>query len=121
MAEFLGPLGIPTNSIITEVKSENTYQHAVLLAPIFHERGFKRILLVTSAMHMPRSIGVFRKQCPDVEFIPAPTDFRAVKQLPTPWYRKIPYFIPTPRNLLSFSEVAHEYLGIAYYKLRGWI
>jgi hypothetical protein len=38
-----------------------------------------------------------------------------------PWYRKMVSAIPTPLHLLHFSEVMHEYLGIAYYKLRGWM
>jgi uncharacterized SAM-binding protein YcdF (DUF218 family) len=121
MAEFLELLGIPKDAIVTEIKSEDTHQHGVYLAPLFREKGYKRILLVTSAMHMPRSVGVFRRLCPGIEFIPAPTDFHTVQRLPTPWYRHLVALIPTPRSLLDFCEVEHEYLGIAYYKLRGWM
>lgn len=121
MAEFLDLLGLPTNAVITEVKSENTYQHGVELSPVLKTRGFRRILLVTTAMHMPRSIGVFRQQCPAVEFIPAPTDFRITERIPAPWYRQLTNLIPTPSNLALFSEVMHEYLGIAYYRIRGWM
>jgi len=121
MAEFLALLGIPTNSIVTEIKSENTREHAKYLYPVLQQRGFKRVLLVTSAMHMPRSVGVFRHLCPGIEFIPAPTDFRTVQRLPMPWYRHLTALIPTPRSLLDFCEVEHEYLGIAYYRVRGWI
>ena len=121
MAEFLALLGIPTNSIVTEIKSENTREHAKYLYPVLQQRGFKRVLLVTSAMHMPRSVGVFRHLCPGIEFIPAPTDFRTVQRLPMPWYRHLVALIPTPRSLLDFCEVEHEYLGIAYYRVRGWI
>jgi uncharacterized SAM-binding protein YcdF (DUF218 family) len=122
MAELLQTLNVPQEVIILETKSENTHEHSQNLMPIFQQRGFKKILLVTSAMHMTRSIGVFKKQCPGIEFIPAPTDFRCTeKQTITPWYRKLVAAIPTPKNLLNFSEVMHEYLGIAYYKMRGWL
>jgi uncharacterized SAM-binding protein YcdF (DUF218 family) len=121
MAEFLEMLGIPKEAIITELKAEDTHQHGVYLGPLLRENGYKRVLLVTSAMHMPRSVGVFKKLCPGIEIIPAPTDFRAVDLLPMPWYRHIVEFIPTPANLLDFSDAMHEYLGIAYYKLRGWM
>jgi uncharacterized SAM-binding protein YcdF (DUF218 family) len=121
MAEFFKLLGIPKDSILTEIKSENTHQHAVHLAPMLEQRGFKRVLLVTSAMHMPRSVGVFKRECPGIEFIAAPTDFRVVERSPMPWYRHLTAFLPTPRSLLDFSEVMHEYLGIAYYRLRGWM
>jgi uncharacterized SAM-binding protein YcdF (DUF218 family) len=121
MAEFLEMLGIPKDAIITELKAEDTHQHGVYLGPLLREKGFKRVLLVTSAMHMPRSVGVFRHLCPSIEFVPAPTDFRTVELLPMPWYRHLVALIPTPRSLLDFSDVMHEYLGMAYYKVRGWI
>jgi uncharacterized SAM-binding protein YcdF (DUF218 family) len=121
MAELLEFLAVPKDAIITETKAENTHQHGVNLLPLLRERGFKRILLVTSAMHMPRSMGVFRKSCPGIEFISAPTDFHAPDRLPGAWHRELTALFPTPRNLCEFSEVMHEYLGLWYYRLRGWI
>ena len=82
MAELLRLLGIPASAIATEIKSENTHDHAVNLCPLLQERQMHRVLLVTSAMHMPRSVGVFRRLCPAIEFVPAPTDFRVPFGLP---------------------------------------
>jgi uncharacterized SAM-binding protein YcdF (DUF218 family) len=121
MAEFLQDLGIPKDSIVTESKAEDTHQHATNLLPVFQKSGFKRVLLVTSAMHMPRSIGTFRRLCPGIEFIAAPTDFRVTEPIPAPWYHQLAVIIPTPRHLLDFCEVSHEYLGMAYYRIRGWM
>ena len=121
MAELLEMLDVPKDAIITEEKSGNTREHARNLYPVLQEKGFKRVLLVTSAMHMPRSVGVFRRLCPGIEFIPAPTDFRVTEGIPKPWYSKATALIPTPKNLSDFSEAMHEYLGVAYYKLRGWM
>ena len=121
MAELLETLGVPKQAIITETKSGNTHEHAKNLYPVFQERGFTNVLLVTSAMHMPRSIGAFRRLCPGIEFIAAPTDFRVTEGIPKPWYSKATALIPTPKNLSDFSEAMHEYLGLAYYKLRGWM
>jgi uncharacterized SAM-binding protein YcdF (DUF218 family) len=59
-------------------------------------------------MHMPRAVGVFKKLCPSIEFIPAPTDFRTVELLPMPWYHHLVELVPTPRSLLNFSDVMHE-------------
>jgi uncharacterized SAM-binding protein YcdF (DUF218 family) len=120
MAEFLEMQGIPKSVVLTETNSANTRQHARNLQSVFQERGFKRILLVTSAMHMPRSLGVFRHGCPGIEFIPAPTDFRVTERIPAPWYQELKAVVPTPANLLLFSEVMHEYLGMAWYRVRGW-
>jgi uncharacterized SAM-binding protein YcdF (DUF218 family) len=121
MAQLLQMIGVPEGAIITETKSSNTREHARNLYPLLLDRRFKRVLLVTSAMHMPRSIGVFRKLCPDIEFIPAPTDFRVTEGVPMPWYRDLITLIPTAGNLVSFSNAAHEYVGMAYYKMRGWM
>jgi uncharacterized SAM-binding protein YcdF (DUF218 family) len=121
MAEVLEMLGIPKSAIITETQSSDTHQHAIYVPPLLRQRGVKRVLLVTSAMHMPRSMLVFRKQCPDIEFIPAPTDFRITEGKPGRWYERVGALIPTPANLVMFSEAMHECVGIVYYKIRGWI
>jgi uncharacterized SAM-binding protein YcdF (DUF218 family) len=121
MAEFVEMLGVAKEAIIKETKARNTHEHATNLYPLLQERGFKHVLLVTSAVHMPRSIGAFRRLCPGIEFIPAPTDFRTTERIPAPWQHELTHLIPTPRNLLDFSEVMHEYLGIAYYWIRGWM
>jgi uncharacterized SAM-binding protein YcdF (DUF218 family) len=123
MAELLERIGVPKDAILKETKARNTRQHAVYLRPLFQERGFKRILLVTSAMHMPRSMGVFKRGCPGIEFVPAPTDFWApypLEQDPW-WYRALAALLPSGKNLSDFSVAMHEYFGMAYYKLRGWI
>ena len=114
-------LGVPKDVIVKETEAANTREHARNLYPMLQERGFRRVLLVTSAIHMPRSVGVFHKLCPEIEFIPAPTGFRVVEGPPKPWYQMLPSLLPTPRSLLNFCEVEHEYVGMAYYKLRGWM
>jgi uncharacterized SAM-binding protein YcdF (DUF218 family) len=121
MADLLEALSVPKRVILTETNSGNTYQHARNLGPLFQERGIKRVLLVTSAMHMPRSMSVFQRNCPGIEFTAAPTDYRVPDQIPMPWYRYLAYVIPTPGNLVLFSEVMHEYLGMGYYRVRGWM
>ncbi len=121
MAEFLEMIGLPKEAITKETKARNTHEHAVNLYPLLREQGFQRVLLVTSAMHMPRSMGVFRRLCPGIEFVAAPTDFRATERIPAPWYQQFTGLIPTPRNLSNWSQVIHEYLGIAYYRLHGWM
>jgi uncharacterized SAM-binding protein YcdF (DUF218 family) len=121
MAELLRMIGVPESAIVLERKAQNTHEHAVNLCPIFEARHIRRVLLVTSAMHMPRSIGVFRKLCPAVEYVPAPTDFRVTEGPPIPWYRHVIDPLPTPQSLADFVSVSHEYLGLIYYRLRGWL
>jgi uncharacterized SAM-binding protein YcdF (DUF218 family) len=73
MRQLLHLMGVPDEAIIQEPNSLNTYENAVNVKKILEERGIKRILLVTSAMHLPRSLLIFKKQ--GIEAIPAPTDF----------------------------------------------
>ena len=121
MAELLQSIGVDERAIVNELKAQNTHEHAVNLCPMFEQRQIKRVLLVTSALHMPRSMGVFQHSCPAVEYIPAPTDFRNTTGAPVVWYREAMNLLPTPRRLLDFTNAAHEYLGLTYYRLRGWI
>lgn len=121
MSEFLEMLGVPKDAILKETQARNTHEHGVNLFPILQQRGFKHILLVTSAMHMPRSMGVFRRLCPGIDWTPAPTDFRVVQHISLPWYKRFSGFVPTPNAMAEFSAVAHEYVGMSYYKLRGWM
>lgn len=121
MAELLTMIGIPRSAIVLETKAQNTHEHAINLCPMFAELKVKRVLLVTTAMHMPRSIGVFRESCPAVEYVPAPTDFRVTEGPPVPWYRHVIDPLPTPQSLADFTSVSHEYIGLLYYRLRGWL
>jgi uncharacterized SAM-binding protein YcdF (DUF218 family) len=120
MAELLETVGVPAPAIVLERKARNTHDHAVYLCPIFLERRIGRVLLVTSAIHMRRAVAVFHRSCPAVEYIPAPTDFRETEGVSVVWYRHLIGLIPTSRSFLDFSDAVHEYLGIAYYDLRGW-
>ena len=121
MAELLTLLDIPARDVMTEVQSENTHEHVVQLCPRLEAAGIRTVLLVTSAMHMPRAAGVFARGCPSITFVPAATDFRAPDEVPRPWYTQAHRLLPTPRSLLDVSDAAHEYVGLAYYRFRGWL
>jgi uncharacterized SAM-binding protein YcdF (DUF218 family) len=121
MAELLENLGISKGAIIRETQAGNTREHALCLGTVLQDHNFKRVLLVTSAAHMPRSMGVFKRLCPFVEVIAAPTDFHVTEPAAIPWYQHLMAIVPTPQHLSEFSDVMHEYLGMAYYRLRGWM
>jgi len=119
IAELLVRLGVPSADITLETRSQNTHDHAIYLEPLLREKGYKRVIVVTSAAHMPRSMAVFKRACPGIEFIPAPTDFRMI-DMSRPWYRQLGALVPTPANLEQFCETMHEYAGMLWYRLRGW-
>jgi uncharacterized SAM-binding protein YcdF (DUF218 family) len=75
MAVFLQDLGVPAQALVLEEDSRNTLENAAFSAKLLNERGIRHVLLVTSALHMPRALALFSAQGLQVE--PAPTDFEA--------------------------------------------
>jgi uncharacterized SAM-binding protein YcdF (DUF218 family) len=73
---LLRELGIPDDRLLAEDRSRNTVENAVFSKEIAQPKPGERWLLVTSAYHMPRSIGVFRKAGFAVEAYPV--DFRTI-------------------------------------------
>jgi len=58
---------------------------------------------------------------PGIEIIPAPTDYLATDGKPPPLVKKLGNLMPSAGRLMQMEEILHEYLGIAYYKARGWM
>jgi uncharacterized SAM-binding protein YcdF (DUF218 family) len=115
MARLLEEWNIPSTAIQIEGESINTRENAIRSYQILSPRGIRRILLVTSAMHMPRAAGAFRKA--GFEVIAVPADFRSG------WSESYPLekWLPSADNLRNSDAALHEWLGIAIYRLRGWM
>lgn len=114
MQDVLVVMGMPPEALILEDQSSNTRDNAVNSARLLKARGLNRILLVTSAFHMPRAVPLFRNQ--GLEVIPAPTDFQQVILEST-----LPSGIPGIKNLFRSTEALHEMVGYQIYRLRGWL
>lgn len=102
-------LGLDAGRIDFEDASRNTYDNAVLSARIPGIDPHQPWILLTSAVHMPRALAVFRKQGWNVT--PYSVDFNA--GLATPWTLYI------PGDLSRWDLALHEYVGIAAYRLIG--
>ena len=72
MQVFLRDLGVPDAAMLLEERSVNTRENAQFTAQLMHEKGMKSLLLVTSALHMPRSVRLYEAQ--GLKVIPAATD-----------------------------------------------
>ncbi|YAF98865.1 MAG: YdcF family protein [Nodularia sp. CChRGM 3473] len=123
MADVLTSIGIPSEAMIQEPDSLNTYENAVNVKKILASRGISQILLVTSAMHMPRSLKIFQRQ--GIKAIAAPTDF-LVSQGELQEIRSTPKaailnLLPDTNNLHQFTSALKEYIGSLVYRLRGWL
>ncbi len=120
MAELLQLMGIPANVIIQEPNSLNTYQNAVNVRQILVNQGINRIILITSAFHLPRSLLIFKKL--GIEAIPAPTDFWVTEdEAPPSLEGTILGFLPDAHRLSLTTLALKEYIGMIVYRLRGWL
>jgi len=72
MRTFLHDLGVPDNAMVLEEQSANTRQNAQFTTALLRERGLTHIVLVTSALHMRRSVLLFEAQ--GLKVTPAATD-----------------------------------------------
>ncbi|RME84084.1 MAG: YdcF family protein [Caldilineae bacterium] len=124
MAQLLEFLGIPAHAILVESQSRNTYENAAFTAAMLQPQGIHRIILVTSAIHMPRAVRLFQAQ--GFEVIPAPSDYlvsRADLQIlsrPDPRTQLV-NLLPNPYYLYLNSLALKEYIGSVVYHLRGWM
>jgi len=112
-ARLLEAYGVPHESIIVENDSRNTHENAINTAAIWRERHFRSGLLVTSAAHLPRALATFRKAGLDVA--PWPADFRGHPP------ESIFDFLPDADALGMTTTAIKEWLGLAVYRLRGWV
>jgi len=86
MREFLRDLGVPDSALLLEGRSRTTRENAIYSAELLRSRGIRRVLLVTSALHMHRAKKLFERQGIAVD--PAPTDYEA-RSLSS-WQRVLP-------------------------------
>jgi uncharacterized SAM-binding protein YcdF (DUF218 family) len=110
----LESLGIARERLLLEQRSRNTRENAEFSRAVADPKKGERWLLVTSAYHMPRSIGVFRKEGFAVE--PYPVDWRVggIANLLT--------FFPISLEGLQRTEIAvREWMGLAAYWATGRI
>lgn len=112
MSQRLRQQGVPSSALLTENRSMTTYQNALYSAPILRQHHLQRLLLVTSAMHMPRAAATFRHQ--GFSVIPAPA-----AGAPNPAYKGSAW-LPHRRALTQSERCLREYIGLWVYELRGW-
>ena len=109
---LLTALGIAPERLLMESKSRNTYENAVFTREMLNARPGQTWLLVTSAFHMPRAMGIFRKA--GFEVVPWPVDYRTSGEEP--------FGIAQDNaldSLQNMSVAVREWIGLAVYRLTG--
>ena len=104
--------GIPAARLLVETESRNTHDEAVIVRDMLRSLDVQHVILVTSEIHMRRSLGTFRAQ--GIQALPA---IARQASGTIPW---IAWIIPTEGGLSLASDVWHEIFGLGYYFARGW-
>jgi len=123
-ATLAASLGVPPERIVRSEAPRNTAEEAMAMRAIARERGWRTLLLVTSATHLPRSLATLRRAAPELRIIPVACDF----QLPdrnsfgTPTLAgSVMGLLPSAEALVLTTTAMRENLGLLAYRLRGWI
>jgi uncharacterized SAM-binding protein YcdF (DUF218 family) len=99
--------GVPVRWV--EPLSRNTAENAAYSAALLRKDGVKRILLVTDAMHMPRSRTVF--EAAGLEVVSAPTMFFSDQA------RSLGAWLPSAEGMRRSWYATYEWMGIVWYRL----
>lgn len=114
MKELATQFEVPKEKIIIETESRNTRENILYTKKILDRVKAKRIILVTSAYHLPRAYALAKKA--GIDAVPVPSDFYAADE----GYDAFS-FLPHPTALLHSTMALKEHVGIFVYWLMGWI
>jgi len=110
MQDVLLSWGIDKEKVIIEDLSKTTLESAEYSLKKLEEEGYKRIILVTSALHMRRSVKCFERG--EIKIIPAPVNYILGKE-PLNILDLLPNVVALSNNFYAI----HEWIGLAYYGL----
>ena len=114
---FMIDLEIPDSAIVVENKARNTEENARFVQRLLNKRlklenRRVKLLVVTSAWHMRRTLLMFEKYAPELEVIPAACDFECVPNGAFSWME----FVPNPEMFARNAVYFHEWIGYWWYK-----
>jgi uncharacterized SAM-binding protein YcdF (DUF218 family) len=98
--------------LLLETKARDTWENAVYVKALVEPKPGERWLVVTSAWHMPRSIGVFRQAGFAVE--PWPVDYRTGGLLDA-----LRLFEAPADGLKRLDTAMREWIGLVIYRVTG--
>ena len=110
VAEWLGQQGYDSSRIKVESQSRNTAEHPDALLALFPALKEGKYGLVTSAFHMPRAVGVFKKK--GISVVPIPVNYRSDR-------RRGVVFGQGIDEWERFALAAREWGGLFFYYALG--
>lgn len=115
-AKYLNQLGIDSTFYIVDIQSRNTYENAVYTKKILDSLNITEpIVLITSASHMYRAEGCYKKV--GIKFVSYPAHFVAFSRN----YSFSSFIIPSTGAMVKLEALIHEWIGVLSYKISGKI
>ena len=114
--ELLARWGVARDAMIPLGNNSDTHDEALKVRALAAERGWKRVLLVTSANHMRRAAAVFRHV--GIEVTPAPCNFMTSVGTGEPPFEP---GVPGSDGFVKMGMWLHEEIGWLMYSRRGWL
>jgi uncharacterized SAM-binding protein YcdF (DUF218 family) len=110
IAEMLVVLGVPPQAIRRETTSRNTRENAANVREVLREVGTRRVILVTSALHMPRAMKTLQLvwAAEPLEVIPQPTDVQGPDRM-----QSAKVWLPSLDGLQGVTKALKEFAGMA--------
>ena len=106
-------LGVRPDRILLESESKNTRDEAIVVKRMLAERGLTQLVLVTSPMHMRRSMLAFEEQ--GMHPIPSPSQLVPEQSTGRSW------LLPSDMWLQIGDSALYEWLARGYYWWKGWL
>jgi uncharacterized SAM-binding protein YcdF (DUF218 family) len=104
-------IGFDPALVVYEDQSRNTHENAVMTHALIRPGPEDVWVLITSAMHMPRSVGVFRKA--GWKVLPYPVDYK------TDGTGEFRYFNGFPKGFGALGTAIKEWVGLLAYRMLG--
>jgi uncharacterized SAM-binding protein YcdF (DUF218 family) len=114
MSDLLIKLGVEPSDLVIESASLSTRENVVECRKKLESLGIAEVILVTEATQMRRALACFRQQ--GIAVVPAACHHRATGFRCSIWE-----FLPSPTAADGVKDVIHEWIGLAWYRLRGWL
>jgi len=122
-AVLAAELGLPAKRMLLLEQPRNTAEEARALAGLAQARGWRSVLLVTSATHLPRALATFRRLSGGLQVVPVACDYLlpARDQMGSATAASLlEALLPDAKDLHQSTVALKEHLGLLVYRLRGW-
>ncbi|MCE9611178.1 MAG: YdcF family protein [Chthoniobacter sp.] len=116
VAQLLARWGVPEKAMISLGGCTDTHDEAIDTLTLAQQRGWRHVLVITSANHLPRAVPTFRHMGLEVTAVPC-NFLTSVGAGEVPWVPRV----PGTDGFVKMGIWLHEKIGWLMYWRRGWL